>query len=201
MSKRLTLLAAIVGAAVALPLLAVANHVDTPDPNDTRGLLDVRSVAVTGESRPTWEVITFSDWRVARVRDRGYFLVRLDTFGGERYDYYALVRSDGDRMKGTLVRDRVNKSDRNISRLAAWRPTTASIKVRVPLSRMRIGSLRLEYTWQVQTLFSNKACVRVCIDDAPDRAGVAEPVPGRSPDPVPSTTPTMTPSVTPTTSP
>ena len=203
MPKRLVLLAALVGIAVALPLLAVASHVDVRDPNDTRGVLDVQRVDVAGSNRPTWEVITFSGWTVARLWDKGYFLVRLDTFGTPRYDYYALVRSNGYGMKGTLVRDRQGKPDFNVSKLTAWHPTRSSIKVRVPLSKMRIGVERLEYFWQIETLFSNKSCVQICIDDVPDAEGVAEPVPGRTPDtiPNPTITPTVTPTATPSTSP
>ena len=203
MPKKLVLLAALVGLAVALPLLAVASHVDVRDADDTRGLLDVKRVAVTGTRRPTWQVITFSDWTVARLWDKGYFLVRLDTFGSPRYDYYALVRSDGREMKGTLVRDRQGERDVNVTRLTAWHPTRTSIKVRVPLSRMRIGERRLQYFWQIQTLFSNKTCTQICIDDAPNDRGVAEPIPGRTPDPVPNPTitPTIAPTVTPSTSP
>jgi len=201
MPKRLALLAAIVGLAVALPLLAVADHLDVGDRNDTRGLLDVRRVEVSGESRPTWHVITFADWTVARIWDKGYFLVRLDTFGSPRYDYYALVRSNGYGMKGTLVRDRQGKPDFNVSKLTAWHPTRSSIKVRVPLSKMRIGELRVEYFWQVQTLFSNKTCTQLCIDDVPDDQGVAEPIPGRTPGPIPTVTPIVTPTAMPTATP
>ena len=203
MRKRLVLLAALVGVAVVLPLLAVASHVDVRDPNDTRGILDVQRVNVSGSSRPTWQVITFSDWTVERLWDKGYFLVRLDTFGTARYDYYALVRSNGFGMRGTLVRDRQGKPDFNVSKLTAWHPTRTSIKVRVPLSKMRIGARRFEYFWQIQTLFSNKNCVQICVDDAPNDAGVAEPIPGRTPDtvPNPTITPTVTPTATPSTSP
>jgi len=199
MPKRLVLLAALVGLAVASPLLAIAGHVEIPDANDTRGILDVQRVDLDGSSRPTWQIITFSDWTAARLWDKGYFLVRLDTFGSGRYDYYALVRSNGYGMKGTLVRDRQGKPDFNVSKLTAWHPTRSSIKVRVPLSKMRIGELRVEYFWQVQTLFSNKTCTQICIDDVPDDSGVAEPIPGRTPEPIPTVTPTATPA--PTTSP
>ena len=204
MPKRLLLLlAALLGLAVALPLLAVASHVEVRDPNDTRGILDVRRVDVSGTERPTWQVITFSDWTVARLWDKGYLLVRLDTFGSARYDYYALVRSNGRGLKGTLVRDRQGKPDFNMSKLTAWHPTRTSIKVRIPLSRMRVGERRLEYFWQIQTLFSNKSCTRICIDDAPNDGGVAEPIPGRTPDPIPNPTiaPTLTPTATPSSSP
>ena len=35
--------------------------------------------------------------------DAGYLLVRLDTFGDARYDYYALARSDGFRNRWILA--------------------------------------------------------------------------------------------------
>ncbi len=206
MSKRWNVLAAaVVGAAVALPLLALANHVDVRDGNDTKGLLDIRRVEVTGSERPRWEIVTFSDWSVRRIFDRGYFLIRLDTFGDERYDYYALVRSNGFRMKGTLVRDRRSKPDVNVARIEAVHPTRTSVKARIPLAKTKIGRNRLTYRWQVQTLFSSDNCPRVCIDDAPNDRGVKEALPGVvQPTPTASPTPTATatsPVPSPTTSP
>ncbi|MDP9069122.1 MAG: hypothetical protein M3N53_12370 [Actinomycetota bacterium] len=203
MQKRSLWLAAAASAvAVAIPLLATASHLDVPDGNDTRGLLDVRRVDLSGSERPTWHVITFTDWTVGRVFDRGYFLVRLDTFGTARYDYYALVWSNGYRMRANLFRDPQRRRDYNVATLTAWHPTASSIKVRIPLRTMRIGKDRLDYTWQIETLFSSKNCPRVCIDQVPDRMGVAEPIPGRaSPLPTTSATPTLTPSPTSTTTP
>ncbi|HJR44811.1 MAG TPA: hypothetical protein VJ927_04345 [Actinomycetota bacterium] len=197
----LVLLAAIVGVASVVPLLAVASHVDVRDPNDTKGLLDVRRVSLKGSERPTWNIITFNDWSVVEMFDAGYFLVRLDTFGKARYDYYGLVRSDGFAMRGTLVRDRRSKPDFNVGSITAWHPTRTSVKVRIPLRKMKIGGDRLTYGWRVQTLFSG--CARVCIDDAPDDGGVREQIPGRGPVPTPTITitPTMTPTVTPSESP
>lgn len=203
----IALVAAAVGAAVALPLLAVASHVDVRDGNDTRGLLDVRRIDVRGSERPTWNVITFSDWSVDQMFDAGYLLVRLDTFGDARYDYYALVRSDGFGMRGTLVRDRKQKPDFNVGSLDAWHPTRTSVKVRVPLRKMRIGDARVTYGWRVQTLFSSDNCPRVCIDNVPDDAAIRETIPGRGPVVTPTVTatptvvPTDTPTPTPTSSP
>ncbi len=72
------------------------------------------------------EIITFHDWSVERIFDRGYFLIRLDTFGGERYDYYALARSTGFRMKATLVRDRRSKPDFKVARSGHSAPATTA---------------------------------------------------------------------------
>lgn len=197
----LVLLAAAVGVAVALPLLAVAGHVDVRDGDDTRGLLDVRRIEVTGTERPTWNVITFSGWSVTEMFDAGYLLVRLDTFGDARYDYYALVRSDGFGMRGTLVRDRKSKPDFNVGSLDAWHPSRTSVKVRVPLRKMRIGDQRVTYGWRVQTLFSSDRCPRVCIDNIPDARAIRETIPGRGPVVTPTVTPTITPTQTPSATP
>jgi hypothetical protein len=191
MRIRLIALAAVVGLASALPLLALAGHADVRDPNDVRGVLDVRRVTHSGGKRPVWSTITFSRWSVEQIFDYGYFLVRIDTFGNSRYDYYALVRSDGYRLRGTLVRDRRSKPDRNVAKVSAWHPSRDTMKVRVPLSRMRVGEGRRTYTWRLQTLFTSDACPRVCIDDAPNKGGVQEPIPGRGP--LPTVTPTVVP--------
>lgn len=197
----LALVAAAAGVAVAVPLLAVAGHVEVRDADDTKGLLDVQRIDVTGSERPTWNVITFSGWSVARLFDAGYLLVRLDTFGDARFDYYALVRSDGSGLRGTLVRDRKRKPDFNVGALDAWHPTRSSVRVRVPLRKMRIGEQRITYGWRVQTLFSSDNCPRVCIDNIPDDRAVRETIPGRGPVATPTVTPTVVPTETPTATP
>ena len=197
------LLAAFVAVATVVPLLAFANHVDVRDGNDTKGLLDVRRVDLKGSERPTWNMITFADWGVVEMFDAGYFLVRLDTFGDARYDYYALVRSDGFGMKGMLMRDRKRKPDYSVGTVNAWHPTRTSVKVRVPLRKMRIGDQRITYGWRVQTLFSSDNCPRVCIDNIPDNEAVRETIPGRGPvvTPTVTVTPTVAPTTTPSTTP
>lgn len=198
MPKRgLVLLAAAVGLAVALPLLAVANHAYVSDADDTRGLLDVRTVRVNDNRPPTWTVVTFPKWSVDRMWDAGYVMVRFDTFGTKRFDYYALVRSNGKRLLGTLVRDRANKPDFDVTSIAAWHPRPRVVKVRVPLKKMYFGDKRVHYRWRVETLFLTPRCPRTCLDNAPDRGAVHETVPWLTASPAPSETPTATPTETP----
>lgn len=173
-----------------VPVWVSASHVDVVDADDTRGPLDIRRVDVRGETRPTWKVTTWSRWTVQKIWDRGYVLVYLDTFGTTRYDYYALVRSNGYRMNGVLFRDRLGKPDRRISRLRTWRANRRSVSVRVPLTKVRIGERRRHYSWYVQTLMTSKRCRRVCFDRAPDAVGVIEPLPDATPTPTPTSTPT-----------
>ena len=181
-----------------LPLLfASAQHVDVGDRNDTEGPLDIRRVSVEGIKEPKWHVKTWRRWSVESVFDSGFGLVYFDTFGNDRFDYYAFVRSNGFRLLGSLWRDRTNKADKRISSLKVSRPNKKSFKIRVPLRKMRFPTKRLRYNWYVQTLISSRACPRVCFDRAPDRGSILEPG-RRRPSPQPTLpTPTPIPTITP----
>lgn len=189
-------LAAMILAACLVPFFASAAHVRVRDPNDSEGPLDVRTVVVGKDlKRPRWTVRTWDRWSAKRIFDRGYLLVFFDTFGGRRYDYYTLARSDGYRMRASLWRDRKDKPDRLLVGLQEGRADRRSLAVRVPLGRMRFGSARVEYYWYALTLITNRDCRRVCFDRAPNNDPVAEPVPGATPTPTLTTTilPTITP--------
>jgi hypothetical protein len=196
--KRIILATVVLGA-LALPLLALASHIVVHDPNDTRGRLDVRRVEVHRKWRPRWTVVTWSGWRVRAIFDRGYVLVRLDTFHTERFDYYALVRSIGSRMKATLFRDRRWRSDIPLGPLPVSRPDRSSVKVPIRLSKLRFGRSRRYYRWTVETIFTNRSCPNTCFDHAPNRGAIKEPRPGVSPAPTP--TPTVSPTPSPTSTP
>jgi hypothetical protein len=181
---------------LTVALTAGAAPSSTNDPNDTRGPLDVRRIERIGSEKPRWTIVTFGDWRVARMFDRGYFLVYLDTFGSRRFDYYALVRSKGSGLSGTLWRDRTNRDDVRIGFVESFRRNDRSVAVRVPLRRLHIPPDRFFYFWQVRTLYTGPHCTQVCIDIAPNGRGVFEVIPG-GPSPSPTTPlPTITPSPT-----
>lgn len=177
---------------LAIPFLASARHLDLRDPDDTRGLLDVRLVEVTGgRNNPRWKVSTFARWSERDVWDTGFVLVRLDTFGTGRADYYALVRSNGRKLSGHLFRDRRKKPDRRLRSVRVRRDGRRSVNIVVELNRLKRRDNK-EYSWFVQTLFSSGNCSSVCIDRVPDRGKVAEP--GTRPNPTPSLSPLPTPS-------
>jgi hypothetical protein len=185
-------------AALAVPWLASAQHQVVQDGNDTAGPLDVRRVKVDFTERPRWTIGTWNGWTVERLWDRGYFLIQLDTFSTERFDYYAFVRSTGYGMKGTLVRDRAKKPDYTVSKIKAFKSARNQLRVRFPLSKMRIGDGRLFYRWAVQTIATMNKCPTSCFDLAPNQGAVREPVPGRiKPTPTVSPTPTITETPTP----
>jgi hypothetical protein len=205
MRARVAAAVVLVGVAVAVvPLFASANHSAVRDSNDVKGVLDVRSVHVKGtRARPKWQVVTFSGWSAASIWDQGYGLVYLDTFGGGRFDYYALVRSDGYSLQATLWRDRKSKADSRVARLHAARANHRSFTVKIPLRKLKLPASRLTYRWYVETILSSGACPRSCLDRAPDSGAVAEPIPGRKPPttPPPTILPTLTTSPRPSSSP
>jgi hypothetical protein len=172
MGRSVTALAA---AALLLVPSAAAARTVVRDPNDSPGLLDVRRVSRFGARPPVWKISTARRWSAARVQDRGYLLVFFDTFGDDRSDYYALVRSNGREMKARLMRDPRRARDRRIAYLTAWRRDKRSVSVRVPLRRMTTP--RRWFVWRVETLLTGPRCKRVCFDVAPP-SGRREPLPG-----------------------
>ena len=189
----------IVAVLAALPLWALATHADVQDENDVRGLLDVKFVKVSGDEKPRWEFITFGEWTTEAIWDRGYGLVYFDTSGDNRFDKYALVRSDGFGLKGSLWRDRKEGQDVKISNLDVFRRNQKSMTVRVPFRKLDIPERRDFYRWFAETLFTGNNCRRVCIDRVPDEGSIFEPL--EDPNPTPTVTPTATPSTSPTASP
>jgi hypothetical protein len=171
------------------------------DPNDVRGPLDVRRVWLDPTATPPeWTIVTFVPWEAGQTKDRGFAFVFLDTKKGAGSDYYALLRSDGRAISGSLWRDVGTVGD---VRLGALRVRQASdglsVVVQVPLGRLQFGALRTFYRWSVVTTFTGRVCRATCIDHVPDQGAIEQPL--ATPSPSPTTTPTTSPTSTPTTSP
>ena len=196
MKRKVVAVVSIVGAVALAPWLAGAEQEAYEDPNDTKGRLDVKKVEVAGAKRVRYKVFTFQSWNPNELRDHGFVIVFFDTFGNNRFDYFALVRSNGDGMNGSLWRDRSRKKDYKVANLKTWRPSARSVGVRVPIGRMKWPASRDHYTWRVQTLFSGGECRSVCFDVVPNDGRITVPRPGQTPTPTP-TAPTPTPSETP----
>jgi hypothetical protein len=167
-------------AAVALPVLASTAVIT--DPNDTSGRLDVREVRLRDleGTPPSWTVTTFNDWTPRSLWDRGYLLLNLDTLGTPEVDYYVLVHSDRERLRGSMWRDRIDARDVRLFRVAVRRLGGNGLKLSVPLGRLRIGVNREAYRWSVTSLFTSGVCRRTCVDRAPDATMVDEPTPSPS---------------------
>jgi hypothetical protein len=172
----------VVGACAAViasgaPSAFAADGVIT-DPNDATGL-DVHRVTIaTDPLPPVWTITTFRSWTIAKIWDRGYFMVELDTIGGAGAEYRALVRSNGRRMRGSLIRVRRHARDIVVSNLKAHKVDTRSVAVRVPLFKLMFGPDRTSYRWDVLTSFLSGRCSEgVCFDRAPDTGTVDQPLP------------------------
>jgi len=179
-------LAIVVGAAILVPILADARHIDVTDGNDVRGLLDIRRVETFGDTKPGFRVFTYSRWTKRDIFERGFILVFFDTIGAKRSDYYALARSAPTRMVAALYRDRRFKPDFKVDSIQVWRASRRSVTIRFPLRKMNFGSNRVVYRWYAETLFTGNRCRRVCFDFAPNNDVVIEPRPGATPTPTTS---------------
>ncbi len=171
-------------AAVVLPLVSQASHRDLRDQNDTRGPLDVRLVQVGEQRSPRWSIYTYGRWRARTIWDRGFVVIKFDTFGDTHFDYYALILSDGYRLLGSLWRDHARRDDKEISKLKVSRPNRRSAAVRVRFGKMRFRD-PMSYRWNLTTTWTGKRCGNVCFDRVPDKGAVVEPEPG-PPTPIPS---------------
>lgn len=183
-------LAALSLAAGLVPVLAGPGDPAIADANDTGGVLDLARARARGSETLSVRLDTYAAWRARDIWDDGFLLVFLDTFGDERADYYALVRSSGERLVAALYRDRRRRRDLRLRALEVWRPARTSATVTVPLGALRFGDGRLTYAWRAQSLFTGPRCRRVCLDLVPDAGAVRRPVPG-----VPTPSPTLLPTL------
>ena len=168
---------------------SVASHANVRDGNDTRGPLDIESVRMSDGIRPAWTITTWGSWRAGDIWDSGFLVLKMDTFGDSHFDYYALIRSTGSRLVGTLHRDYKRKQDVRRSALRVNRPDRSSARVRVPLDKMNFEQEGV-FRWMTTASWSSSRCSgATCLDRAPDSGAINEP---RRPVPTPTLTATPT---------
>lgn len=140
------------------------------DGDDAHGFLDVKHVDSFLETKqPVWKVVTISRWSTRKMWDRGFVVVYLDTFGAEPADYYALIRSVGARLRGTLFRNA-----HKVARVEVWRKSRRSVSIRIPLDQLTLGEGRKFFRWRVVTLTDR--CRRTCFDRIPDDGALVQPL-------------------------
>jgi hypothetical protein len=175
-----------------------SSRAQVEDPNDTRGLLDVRRVWFEPEpSSSRWTIVTFSPWTAELTRDRGSVFVFLDTTGGTRFDYYALIVSNGRQLSGSLWRDPKRGPDVRLMGLDVRRDSELNVIVRIPLGPLEIGGFRTVYRWSIVTTFTGRVCRATCVDRVPDDGTFEQPTGTSTPTPTPTTTPTSSPTPSP----
>lgn len=195
MNRRAAVLGVVLVASLGLGVALRAATTATQDPNDTTGTLDVETVKVIRERgrSPKWLVRTFAVWTIDEMWDRGYVSVELDTRFDEDADFYALVRSLGNRLEATLFRIRPDKqNDLEIATLQVAHESSRTASVWIPLRKVVFGPSRTTFDWWVITTFTSGRCPATCFDRVPDQGGVTMPIPGVSPSPSPTTTPPPT---------
>jgi hypothetical protein len=165
------------GADVCVNGTALSCHPPAPvDPDDTRGYLDVTTVATVFGTEPEWRISTQRGWTLRRLWDEGFLVVQVDTRGDPGADYQAVVRSTGRRLQGTLFAVTAGR-DRARGSLAVGRPDSRTVLVRVPLGRLALDPARSYYRWSVATVLVNGPCRRACTDLVTDEGAVPQPVP------------------------
>ena len=170
--------------------IAGAHDTDLTDPNDTRGILDVRQVRLAHKpGPPAWTIETFAEWSTPKIWDRGYLMVLLDTSGEAAAEYYLLVRSAGASLLGSLWRAHHVGPDSYLRSVPVQRFSRRSATVQVRLSRLTFGAKRLFYRWRVQTFFTGERCQLTCQDRVPKGDPILQWRPGMSPSPSPSGSP------------
>jgi hypothetical protein len=182
----------VAAAIVAVAITAIAGpafHSDLRDPNDTKGLLDVRRVRLAHRGGTEVTVITFADWTAGSIWDRGNAYVFLDTQGGDDPEYFVLVRSTGSDLQASLWRDRRDRRDRFLRNVKVRRKSPDGLSVSVPVKSLEFGGFRDSYFWWAMTSFTGEICRRTCLDRAPDDGSVEQWRPGMSPTPTTSPSP------------
>lgn len=146
-----------------------------PDGSDTAGKLDARVVQTTpGLGVSAWRVVVGRPVPVRLLWDSGYVAVSLDTAGDTRFEWHAILRSTGRKVRGLLLRD----GSRGITgRVEAHRPGVRSLVLRVSLSRLGIPVERPYIRWAVRTVFTGPGCRVVCLDGVPAESEGAFPQP------------------------
>ena len=120
-----------------------SSRAQVQDPNDTRGLLDVRRVWFEPEIHPPrWTVVTYLPFTAEQTRDRGYVFVYLDTFGDEGFDYYALILSNGRHLSGSLWREPKRGPDVRLMGLDVRHDSDTDVSVRIPFGQLDVGGFR-----------------------------------------------------------
>lgn len=144
------------------------------DPDDSRGILDVRLVATAlGVSPSTWRIATFGKASKRRLWDEGYFVVSFDTQGDAAFDLQVVARSTGRRIRAYLLRAGMR---RPAGQVQAGHPGARSVQVRVPLEGLVIPPERAYYRWSVRTILTARGC-RPCFDVVPSEGEGAFPQP------------------------
>jgi Ca2+-binding RTX toxin-like protein len=164
------------GADVCINGTRMSCHPEDPsDPNDARGILDVRRVEVGAGNRWVWNVITRGRWNLRRLWDDGYLIIYLDTRDNDRADFYLLGRSTGGRMRGDVFRDGTGRDPR-IGAVKVRHPNSRTARFLFDLERIGVEPARDYIRWSAQTILVNAVCSKSCFDAVTNEGPLPMPV-------------------------
>jgi hypothetical protein len=185
---------AVVAAVLAVFLVvatAIAKRSSLEDGNDTKGVLDIDVVHYdkVPDEPQSWTIVTIAPWRIGQLWDAGYVTIWFDTEGDLPADRYALIRSTGQRLEGTMMRvaRQPGARDQPVGALHVWRKTNDGVSVRIPVVLLAVGPYRDSYRWWVVSSLTTAKCPATCLDRVPNDGAVDQPLPGASPSPSQST--------------
>ncbi|MGH2528835.1 MAG: hypothetical protein ACRDH0_05810 [Actinomycetota bacterium] len=185
-----------IGLSAIIPALAARTNLG--DANDSPGPLDLRHIRFDQDAGPaSWALHTFGSWTVDDIQDSGFVLVILDTLGSPDEDYLVVVRSDGPKLVGLLLRRRTGGRDTEIGRVRVAKSGADGVTMTVDMGKLNFGPTRTLYFWWVLSQFTGKECPRTCLDRAPEERAVQQKIPSPSPTPTPSPSPTDSPTPSP----
>jgi hypothetical protein len=145
---------------------ASAHSFTKNDPDDTRGLLDLRSASVAHTSNAVVHSFrTFAGWA---PRDLGrlssFFVIGLDRDNDPSEVERCVLVYFRSRLRATLFNC---ISGATISQLPLSKPNRTTVKVTIP--KTQTG---LSYRWSVVSLyFEKKPCLNGCVDGIPNLSG------------------------------
>lgn len=165
---------------------AAADVVAKADRNDVAGRLDIRSVSHghRGQKRLVHSIDIYARWRNRALRNESswislHFDRRARSFRDDRY-----LRIDWSKSKGLYARITtfgVHGPGEFIARVAVWRPTSHSVRVRFP--KRRLGADLRRYRWSAITSFENEGRCASSLDSG-DQGGCIDYAPGKRQPPI-----------------
>jgi hypothetical protein len=167
-SSRQLLLAAVAFLLVMGLLLAgpaAAHNFTKTDPDDARGLLDLRSASVAHTSNAVVHSFrTFAGWAPRDLgRNSSGFIIGIDK-NNDRQPERCVIVIFASRLRAILINC---MTGRTIAQLPASKPNRTTVKVNIP--KAQTG---LSYRWAVVSLyFEKKPCLNGCVDGIPNLSG------------------------------
>ena len=154
---------------VAMPPETMADDIRLIDPDDTPGLLDIRTVEhfhpQASERRAFVHVVrTYEPWKTRILKQtQTSIVIYFDTRGDEEEERYVVIEVATKQVApkpGLYAQLRDVEGDKNVPAgfVRVRRPDRYSVRIAIP--RRRLGRGVSQYGWWIDTAFSNERYAR-----------------------------------------